>query len=431
MRKVILLFLVCIIFSSTLTGCYDAKELTEWTYVYSIGMDHGIKDKLRMSIQIPTVKGSSSNNEISGMANSTISSEEKEGLTTISIDCPSFYAGINMINTFLSRELNYMHTKFIVFSEKLAKDGIETYLNGFPRGRQIRRQLYIIISRDSARDFLKENVPRTSSSLTKMQEAIITQQSKNTGYFPHVSYGDVTNSLKTSYGQIIIPLAAVNNFSEFWDSEETGSELSKTSGEYYAGELPRIGGSKVEFLGTAIFDGGKMVGELNGDETRALLMTRGEFKKGNFAITDPKNSEKTVSLNISQQKKPKVKVNLTDSKPIIDLTVYLEGEILAIQSTIEYEKKELKPLLEDAFKEQIKMNLESTIKKCQYLNSDVFKFGSVAGVQFRTIQEFESYNWLSKFKDASVNVSVQFSIKRTGTMLKNKEPMSSEGKQTD
>jgi spore germination protein KC len=66
----------------------------------------------------------------------------------------------------------------------------------------------------------------------------------------------------------------------------------------------------------------------------------------------------------------------------------------------------------------IKGIIDKTIDKCKELNVDVFGSGEKAVKHFLTIQEWEEYNWLSRFKDAEVNTKVEFTIRRTGTILK-------------
>ena len=423
MRRIISLILICGIPLTLFTGCFDAWEVTEMAYVYSIGIEKGVTDKLRMTIQVPSMKGGKGGGESGGGEGG----QKQSDIETITIDCPTFYSGVNMVNSFLSRQLNYMHAKYLVFSESLAREGIDTYITALVRGRQIRRQMNIIVTKGSASEFLKEHTTAVSSSLSKKQQNMI-DQGGNTGFFSETTYGDMINVSKASYSQAIAILAAVNDDSRFKDGEGKGDTPFKTSGDYYAGELVRKGGSKVEFLGTAVFDGGKMVGELNGDETRTLLMLRGEFERGFFAVEDPKKSDTTITLDVRMQKKPNVKVQFQDGEPIIDVKVFLEGDILGIQSTVDYEGKELKPLIENEFKRLMKEQIDKTIKKCQNLNSDVFKFGTVAAMHFLTIEEWEKYDWFEKFKYAQVNTQVNFKIRRTGTMLKSSEINSTEGK---
>lgn len=416
-----------ILLVSSLTGCYDAQEVTENAYVYSIGMEKGVTNILRLTVQVPKMKASGGSGGSEGGGGS-----EKGGgdVETITVDCPTFYSGVNMINTFLSRQINYMHTRFLVFSESLAREGIETYINGFIRGRQIRRQIYVIIAKGSASEFLNENMAEVSSSLPKKQINII-DQGNNTGLFSEATYGEMLNDTKASYSQAIAILGAVNDESKYSEGEGTGKAPFKSGGDYYAGDLARKGGSKIEFMGTAVFDGEKMVEELNGDETRALLMVRNEYERGNFTINDPKNPDTAIVMDIRNQKSPSVEVRFNEGIPVVDVKVFLEGDILAIQSTIDYESKELKPILEEEFRKLIKDQIDKTIKKCQNVNSDVFKFGSVAAMHFLTIPEWEEYNWLSHFKDTQVNTEVNFTIRRTGTMLKSTELFSTEGKKGD
>lgn len=421
MRRTILFFILNILLITTLTSCYDAHEVTEWAYAYSIGMEKGVTDKLRMSVQIPTVKGEKGGGGgQEGAGGDKADVQEKGEYVTITIDCPTFYSGVNMINSFLPREINYMHTKYLVFSESLAREGIDTYITAFIRGRQIRRGMYMIVTKGSASEFLKENTVVLGSELSKKQENLLSLGDQ-TGFFAKSKYGNIINDIKTPYTQPIAILAAVNDFGRFTEGEGKGDAPFKTSGDYYAGDLVRKGGSKAEFFGTAVFNGGRMVGQLNGDETRAMLMSRGEFGRGLFAVKDPKKTDVTVTMDIRQQKGRSVKIRFEGDKPIVELKIFLEGDIRAIQTTYDYESKELKPLLENEFNKLIKKELDKTIKKCQGLNADIFKFGSVAAMKFGTIQEFEQYNWLKRFKDATVNTQVEFTIRRTGTMLKSSE----------
>jgi len=58
----------------------------------------------------------------------------------------------------------------------------------------------------------------------------------------------------------------------------------------------------------------------------------------------------------------------------------------------------------------------------------VFRFGETAAMSFSTIKEWEKYNWLSHFKNAQVTTSVDFVIRRSGTLTKTSETKNIEGK---
>lgn len=415
-----LLFLIInLILITQLTSCYDAHEISEWGYVYSIGFEKGVTDKLRITVQVASMQATTGEGGGSSAGGNSIEN--------IIIDCPTFYSGINMINAFFSRKLNYMHAKYLVFSDTIAREGIESFVTGFARGIQMRRQINVIVCRGSASDFLEKNEITVSASLSKKQENLIKRGQEDTGYFPNATYGEMLGDFKNYSSSAIAILACINDEKNIVKNGTTKEMPFKTSGDYFAGELVRKGASGVELLGTAIFNGGKMVGELNGDQTRVLLMVRNEFESGEYVVQDPLKKNLTVTTNIKKQKNPSIKVKIIEGRPYIDVKIYLEGDIRAIQSTIDYEEREQKALLENEFKKQIKNELDRTIKKCQSLDSDVFKFGYYAATNFLTIPKWEEYHWLGKFKEAKVNTEVNFVIRRTGSALRSSEIVSSEG----
>lgn len=421
MRKTISITLIVVILVTMLTGCHDSIEVDEMTSVLAVGLDKGVKDKLRLTIEFHTMKGGSS---------SKSSSSSGGGMggdyTTITIDAPSFFAGLDMINCSLAHRLNFKHTEYLVFSEEMAKAGLSTYIGAVIRYRQIRRSIPVIVAKGSACKFLEENQPFIGSTLSKTM-ALQVMETTNTGYFPHTTLNDFYNGIRSTYRQPIAILGGLNNSNNYQEDGEKASASQSPEGQYYAGEMPKKGGGKVELCGTAVFDGDKMVGELTGDETRLLLMLMGDFKRGFFTIKDPKMPQDVVPLDVRTSRKTKIHVDIKNGKPYINAEIKLEGDILAIQSMINYEDISLKPLLEKAFEQQVKSEMDALIDKCKKEKSDVFGFGTVACRKFLTIQDWEQYNWNKQFENAEVTVNVMFNIRRTGTLMKSSPVIGSEG----
>ncbi|NJD02581.1 MAG: Ger(x)C family spore germination protein [Ruminiclostridium sp.] len=424
MNRIILPVMIFIILITSLTGCFDATEVDDIALVLSIGVDRGVSDKWRLTVQYPTMKG-----KASGTAGGGAESSQESDYATETVDAPSFFTGLNMINTNLPRKLNLMHTKFLVFSEDLAMSGdIGEFLAPIVRFREVRRSIHVIVSRGPAMDFVKNNEPVIGITLSKSNENTILNGYLTTGFLPHSTISTVYNRIKSPYRQAFAILGAVNNQENFIKSGPIWGTEYKSGGEYKAGEIPREKGNKLELFGSAVFDGDKMVGELNGDETRYLLILLDEFKRGYFTIKDPKKPDLIIPLDVRQKVKPAVKVRFEGDKVFIHVVLKLEGELLAVQSRIFYESRELKPVLEEAFEQQLKTGLEEVIRKCQGLNSDVFNFGGTVVRHFGTIQQWEDYNWLKRFKDAQITTEVEFIVKRTGTFIKSSPILSVEGK---
>ncbi len=409
MRKVVAAFIL-IILMLNLTSCYDAIEINNMLHVVAIGVDRGVSDKWRLTLQFPTIKGSGGGSQSSGGGG-------QEEYTHVTIDAPSFFAGINMLNASLPRRLTFMHAQIIVFSEELAKSGlIDEYITSIHRFREIRQSAHMLIVKGKADEFLKENEPFIGNLVAKSFQMLI-NESNNTGFFPRVTLEDFYSGLKSSYRQPIATLTAINDFKSFQKEGEPWETGFKTGGDYIAGKLPRIGKNKIELFGTALFDGGTMVGELSGDETRYMLMVRDEFERGFFTMKDPKEQEMIIALDVRGPTKPKIKVTLDDTVPVIHLKMHLNADILAIQSGVNYEHPKLKVLLEKEFQQIIKNGIEKVVRKCQNLNADVFMFGDHAIKNFLTIDDLENYNWNSHFEDAKVTVEVKVAIRRTGTQI--------------
>ncbi|MGI6776517.1 MAG: Ger(x)C family spore germination protein [Acetivibrionales bacterium] len=412
-----------------LTACFDLTEVDDMTYVIVVGVDKGVSDKWRLTVKFPNMRGETGGNMGGGEGGD---GQGGEGYEVVTVDAPSFFTGLDMINTSVSRELNFMHTKLIIFSEELAREGIVgEFIAPIIRYRQIRTTMHIAVCDRSAMEFVKEIKPSQGSDLAKYLEVLM-EQSNKTGFFPHITLHDFYNSMKSTYHQPITIMACLNRYEQFEQDGDKWEREFKTGGEYYSGNIPRKGGPRIEFFGSAVFDGDKMVGKLNGDETRFLLMASDKFKTGRFTIPDPGNPELIVPFRVRKTDSPEVKVKFEGEKPVVELKLKLEGDILAVQSRINYEDEGLKPQLEEAFKQHVKEGLDLLIKKCLKWGTDVLHFGdhAVKNVgRFSTIQEWEEYNWNGHFKDSEVFVEVEFEIRRAGSMLKSEPVVTNKGRE--
>ena len=307
MKRNVLLGLLCIMFCITLSSCYDVSEIDDMAYVLALGIDKGVSHQWRLTVQLPTMDAAPGGGGIGGEG------DKKDGASRdviITIDAPSFFTGINMINVVVPRELNFMHTKYIVVSEELARSGmLGEMIAPLVRYRQVRKSTYVIIAKGSAMEFIRENKPTVGATLSKSME-IMMDEWENTAFFPPATLHDLYNGFKSTYRQPVAMLAAINDFSSFIEGNKGQDNNISHEFEYTAGQLPRIGGSRIEFMGSAIFDGDKMVGELTGSETRIMMIGRGELVRGFFTIPDPYKPEMPIPLDVRMARTPEVKVRV-------------------------------------------------------------------------------------------------------------------------
>jgi spore germination protein KC len=325
-----------------------------------------------------------------------------------------------MLDSTLGRILAFNHIEFIIFSEDLAKQGISNYVAALYRYRELRLTTSIFICKGKASELMKESKPLVGTGVSKTFH-LISEKGTYTGFFPDIDFRSFYGCIKSTYSQPAAPLAAVNGGKNFIKEGQPGGGESVTGGQYVAGELPREGDNKIDIFGTAVFKGEKMVGELTGDETRFFQMLGGQFEQGRFTMQDPEAPDKVVVFDVSRAQEPETEIKFEGEDPVINVKVYLDGDIYSIQSMVNYENLDKQPELEEAFKNILKDGMEKIIGKCRELGVDIFGFGKTAARSFLTIEQLESYNWNSHFSKAKVTVEVVFNIRRTGTLLKSNE----------
>jgi len=163
-----------------------------------------------------------------------------------------------------------------------------------------------------------------------------------------------------------------------------------------------------------------MVGELNGEETRTMLMIKDDFERGGFSIPDPQKPDKPqYSLSIDLRGAgTKVKAKRSGDQVEIDVNLKLEVSYLSMKTQTDYTDPRNAPLAEKAVSDYIKTVMDGTILKCQKeFKSDVFQFGDKVRHTFLTWPEFERFAWLTKFPDATVRTHVDVRLKRYGLDL--------------
>jgi len=405
-----------------LPGCYDRQEVDDFAYVIAIGLDKGKINILRLTLQLakPTVIGSGGGGEGGGGGGG---SDGSEATTTIVVETPSIFSGLNMANNSLSKKLNLAHAKVMVFSKELAQEGIERYINAIPRTREIRPNISIAVSTSSAEDYIKAVQPHLEINPAKYYEMNY-QTFKYTGLSINNDFHNFYSQMKSTYQSATAVLAGVNKFNSAEDFSLQSSTYDEKGrpypleGDFKAGDMPRESKLKAEIMGLAVFNGSRMVGELDGHETTMHLMVTGEYGHGFITIPDPIRKDYTVVLEVKRSRNPVCSVDISGERPRISVKVILEADIQTIQSGIEYEKPENMKILEKAYEDFLRESIIKYLKRTtEEFKSDICGFGKIAKAKFLTWDEWERYDWLNRYKDAEFNVEVDFKIRRTGLIV--------------
>lgn len=399
----------------SLPGCWGSWETDEVAYALALGFDKGEKDNLVVTVSLANPK------VIAGMSGGGGGGGGGKGTLVVSVETYAPLAAIDLLSSTVDRRISLMHTKSYVFSEELAREGLNKWLSPLLRYRDLRTSSLVFISRGKAKDLIEKNNPMLELSPSKQFE-LLSKLSKEHGLFINAPFLDFYEDLLSHSVQPSAPLVA---------SHEGGLESAKPGdnkageidlGKYLAGEVPISGGNKSQAIGTAVFRGDKMVGTLDGQETRYYMLLRGLFRNGIMSVKDPQTGDPTlpVGFMVHQARSPAYKTSIDENGNVtINVELFLEPEIIGIYSGINYESPDLKPILEEAFSRKVEQGCQDLIRRTQEeFKADILGFGNHVKHHFLTVQTWREMNWLGRYPDAQVNVSVHTTIRRTGLMSK-------------
>lgn len=395
-------------FCGALAGCNGARETDELAYILAIGIDATEENHYEVTYQIAMPRSTNGGG-----------SDNKKTANNISIKAASLAEARNLLNSITALNTVLYHAKVIVIGEALAKRGLEDVVGPLKRYREYRGSMYIAVTKGTAKDFLNESESILGLSPAKFFEESFDRYSE-TNYVVqttlHQFYGRMKDRATDPYTAVI----GVSPENTQIDINKEGNPKDSKGETFIAGQIPRKGGTKVGFVGTALFKAGKMVGLLNDKQTRCLNMLLGNFTYSFLSIQDPLVEKKNVNIYLHQEKRPSVHVALVDGKPHYDVDVSLEGDISSIASGTNYEKEQYQKILEEQVSQVIEDEMKNVIQVTQSVDCDAAGFGYYLRPLFSKQKELEEFMDQHQYQDSEVAVHVVFKVRRTGLMWQTK-----------
>ena len=318
--------LIVVLILITLFGMNSVTSMDNLAYVVAVGFDIKDTGKLELSFQIALPSGSE------GGSSGSSSSQSSSSIVT-SVECNSFESGVNLVNSYLSKELNLSHCKAVVFSEEIASQGIGEYLYTLINHVEIRPTCNVIISKCNAKYFLNNSSPMLEQLSSKYYEIASTSE-RVTGYTYNITLLDFFSDFADSFTECFATLGSVND-SDISNTGDNNDQLSSslsnegTDDSYVASETPIDSQKNIENLGLAVFKGDKLVGELNGVECIAHLILTNELENAVISVPSPFESTNYIDLYLTNSK-CKSKVYLTNGTPYIKPSIDLSARIISM-----------------------------------------------------------------------------------------------------
>ncbi len=381
--KKLISFIAVICISLPLCGCYDNREIDQTAYVIAIGIDQG-KDIFSYTFQISSPLAMGSGGEVTA--------PEGEGENTrvenIVIGANDLYEARNMLNNFLSKDINLSHLKIIVASEDVAKAGLSSHMTFLLREREIRPNTRLCISEKSAEDFLRGINPALEANTAEYYDLIAENGSL---YAPPKTLRDFVN--EESLFASTIPIGKVSDY-------EKSNEFSADNNTPL-----RISASKSEFSGLYLMKDYKIAGTLTKAQSKIYGLLNKQ--KGDTDLSIQKDGNQHM-VRLTSHNGAVFTVNQSGDAITVNMSIKFTAEI----SSAGYK------LTENDIEDYLRKEAYSLFISAKEAGCDIFGVGNCLRRRCKTVSQWESLNWNEKFKSAYFSPSIMVMTERSnsGTM---------------
>ena len=394
---VILIIMLLLAFSKS----YSTLNVDNLSVVVAMGIDVSDKNNLQISFQFTNPSSVSESG-----------TTEQSPSIIYSVDASSISSGINLINTYIGKEVNLSHCKVITFSEELASRGISDEIYTLINDTQIRPSTNIVISKTSARYYLEHSKPLFENLITKYYE-VFAASSSYTGFTSNATIGDFFNSLICHSCEPYAILGGVTNNS----TEYSGTTNSENDTSTKANASSLSGQSTAENTGLAVFKDDVLVGELNSIETLCFSIIKNQVDGFLISVPNPNKANSYIDLHVTPLSDPDVQVEIFNGTPYISLDCRFTGRIYSMEDNADYLDASLLEQISNSCNSYLEAILtEYLYKTSKSLQSDINGFGKIARKNFFTLNQFYDYNWNENYKDSFFNVRINSSI-RSSSLL--------------
>ena len=111
--SIVVTLILLVIFANGFSSAYTSRKLDNLAYVLALGIDIGEKSKMKVSAQFTK--------SASVSPGSGTSAEDLENIVLVSGEADSIFSAINLLNSYIGKEINLSHCSLIIFSEDFAK----------------------------------------------------------------------------------------------------------------------------------------------------------------------------------------------------------------------------------------------------------------------------------------------------------------------
>lgn len=386
--KTIFILVLIIIFITGFSASYNSLNIDNLAFAVAMGIDKSSTNNLKVTFEFLSTSPSGES-----------VSETTPVLNTV--ECSSLTNGINMMNAYLGKKVNLSHCKLIVFSEELAKEGISDEIYSLINEVQVRPSANIVVSKCNAKYYIENSEPSLESLIPRYYD-IFPNTSEYTGYTCNATVGDFFNALVCNSCSPYAILGGTNTSNNnSVQTQTTGDSSIKSS------DSPITGERLSQNIGLAVFKDDKLVGELNAIETICFLNMKEEVDSFLVSIPDPQNSDSKIDIYLTPNSTHNINVSIVNGSPYIKIKLEFSGKIYSMSKDSEYLNSDVLDSISNSCNSYLENQFSSYLYKTSTIfKSDINRFGLYALSEFATTTDFDNFNWLDNYKNATFEVEI-------------------------
>lgn len=355
-----------------MTGCWDAKDVDQRSFVMGIAFDLAeTEDRYVMTIELPVLSGFASQ-----------SSGEGPKSVMFSTVGTSVAQMATHFESRTWRELFFGHTQAIIISGDAARKSIRPFLDFFDRNPHIDRRLTLFISQGEAQEIFKTKDPREDLVSVYLNQMLNTLT--NTARVVKMNFQDSLRNLESN-GDTILPRV-------------------------------RSSGTETVIAGGALIKDYKLIAWLGENETRAASFLYNKVSGGLIVVNVDDNLYAYAMRSASSETKAKLK----DNQLIFEIEVKSEGDIIEVY----YEEAQGPSAfdiakIEDKLNQLIANEILHLVTKLQDLKTDPIGFDRLVFRSYPKFWKEHAKDWKDKiFPQAKFEIKTTFRVRRTGIVEK-------------
>ena len=414
MKKINKLFLLSIIILTTLTGCYDYREINTLAIVSATEINKN-GDEYQVSVQAinPQAPDKTTNSQAPFIIYTGTGKTIQEAYRSITLSA--------------SRFMYSNHLDLLIINEKIAKENISDLIDYYIRNPGIRTEFYVLISKDD--NILSVTTPIDEISSASIKESIENNY-KYYGVSSRTTFSEFVNMNLNPNLEIVLPTIELvkdtptedkNIDEEKNNNEDVNANKDKSNKsnreENDSDSTSNKNTEKTEIKnkyllgGYAIFKNNKLVGYLNNKESINYNIITNNIK--NTIITYECSKNKYLAIEITDSSSS---IKTKNNKVSIDIN--LKGNINESHCDIDITKnKNIKKISHDIEQKLNKEITDDILNVRNNYNTDIYKFKDIIYKHDYSYYQKIKNNYDEAYQNLDISVKTNILLVEKGNIL--------------